>query len=195
MPNWTNNSITLRHTDPAMIERAVKAYQEGRLLDEFIPVPRELKETVAGFVGEDQQAAHEAQKARNIEKYGYPDWYSFCVNTWGTKWDVGGDGEFIEQPDANTLKASFDSAWAPPVEAYGRLLELGFEVEAYYLECGMAFCGKYIGSGDEEFDDYVEYGSATADTVRELVGDDLDDFWGLSEMMAEWEAEQQEQEE
>lgn len=192
MPNWCNNSITLKHKDPAMIERAVKAYQEGRFLAEFIPVPQELKDTVAGFKPEDEREAHEAQQKSNLEKFGYKDWYSFCVNEWGTKWDIGGGGEFIEQPDANTIEASFDSAWAPPCAAYEKLAAMGFEIKAYYMETGMAFCGKWTGNEDDSFDDYYEYGSETAETIREAVGAELDDFWGLTDMLAEWEAQEDE---
>ena len=193
MPNWCNNSITLKHRDPAMIERAVKAYQEGRLLQEFIPVPQELKDTVSGFLGEDKRAEHEAQQVANIEKYGYRDWYSFCVNEWGNKWDVGGNGEFIEQPDANTLEASFESAWSPPITAYEKLAALGFEIKAYYHEPGMAFCGLWTGNEEDFQDDYFEYGGETSETVANVIGYDLDEFWGISEMMAEWEAENQEE--
>jgi Ferredoxin-like domain in Api92-like protein len=187
MPNWCNNSVTLKHKDPAVIERAVKAYQEGRLLQEFIPVPKELTDTVAGYMGEDKRAAHEAQQVANINKYGYKDWYDFCVAEWGTKWDIGGTGEFIEQVDANTIQISFDSAWSPPCSAYEKLCAQGFEIEAFYDECGMAFCGKWTGNEDDFYDDYYEYGGETAETIRKVVGEELDDHWGLSDRMAEWE--------
>jgi hypothetical protein len=34
MPNWCNNTIELAHEDPAMIERAAKAFADGTLLNE-----------------------------------------------------------------------------------------------------------------------------------------------------------------
>ena len=60
MPNWCNNSITLRHADSAMVQRAQEALANGRLLQEFIPCPQDLIDTVAGFMGEDKREAHEA---------------------------------------------------------------------------------------------------------------------------------------
>ena len=63
MPNWCENTITLSHKDPAMIDRVVKG-QEG-LLMEFLPTPKELVDTVAGFMGEDKREFHEAQMKRN----------------------------------------------------------------------------------------------------------------------------------
>ena len=59
MPNWCSNSITLKHKDPAMLDRVIKA-QEG-LLMEFVPTPQDLVDTVSGFVAEDQRESHEAQ--------------------------------------------------------------------------------------------------------------------------------------
>lgn len=188
MPNWCANGITLRHADPAMIDRAMNS--KG-LLMEFLPTPQELTDTVAGWMGEDKQAAHEAQQARNIEKYGFKDWYDWNVANWGTKWDF--ELENKERQDANTLTASFDSAWAPPINAYHKLCALGFEVEGMYYEPGMCFVGKFMGNSEDDCDDNcIEYGGATADTVRDLIGAELDDYFGISDEMAQYEAENEE---
>lgn len=186
MPNWCNNGITLRHADPAMIERALKA-TDG-LLMEFIPTPKELTETVAGFMGEDKRAAHEAQQRANIEKYGHKDWYDWNIANWGTKWDFS--LENVDRPDPNTLTASFDSAWAPPIDAYVKLLALGFEIEAMYYEPGMCFVGKFTGNGEDYSDDYYEYGGETSATIRELIGEEIDDYFGISDEMAQYEDEE-----
>jgi hypothetical protein len=167
MPNWCNNEVTLRHKDPAMIERAVKAYQEGKFLNEFIPMPQELLEGTGD------------------------GWYGWAVSNWGTKWDVGGRNEFIEQPDANTIELRFDSAWSPPIEAYNQLVEMGFEIEAFYNEFGMAFAGSYTGAGEEVYDDCIEYGGWSADTIREELPD-LDQRFGISECLEEIQAENEE---
>ena len=182
MPNWCNNGITLRHADPQMIERVLKG-REG-LLMEFLPTPQELLDTVAGFVGEDKQAAHEAQMKSNLEKYGYTDWYNWNIANWGTKWDFALDN--LERQDPNTVSAAFDSAWSPPITAYERLLELGFEIEAFYYEPGMCFVGKWVDGEDECF----EYGGQTSDTVRDYIGEELDDYWCISEEMAQYEDEE-----
>ena len=189
MPNWCNNGITIKHRDTAMIERVIKG--KDRLFMEFCPTPQELADTVAGFPGADKEAEHEAQKARNIEKYGYKDWYDWNVANWGTKWDITLDG--IERLDNNTVKAFFESAWAPPVNAYEKLCAMGFEIEAYYDEPGMCFCGKWTGDENDSFDDYYEYSGQTSETVRELIGEDLDDYFGISETMAQYEEENAEE--
>ena len=185
MPNWCNNGITLRHADPAMIERAAKS--DG-LLMEFLPTPQALTETMAGSFGdEDKQRALELKQLENIRLYGAKDWYDWNIANWGTKWDVNLDS--INRVDANTLQASFESAWAPPTGAYEKLMALGFEIEAFYYEPGMCFVGKW----DNGEDDYYEYGGETSTTVREAIGAELDDYFGISEDMAQWEEENEDE--
>lgn len=197
MPNWCNNDITLKHKDPSMIERAHKALASGGLLQEFFPCPQDLIDTVAGSMGHGtpEQAALEAKEQSNLKKYGYKNWYDWNIANWGTKWDVGGDDGLVQKLDENTLQASFDSAWAPPTNAYEKLIELGFYVKAYYNEPGMCFCGVWEGDAESGFDDnYCEYSGETSKTIREAVGEELDDYFELSDMMAEYEAEEMQDE-
>jgi hypothetical protein len=170
-----------------MIERARSAFADGRLLDEFHPVPNDLK-IVAGRVGADDDQAQKdlvAQEQANRTKYGYANWYDWCVNEWGTKWDVGGDGyEAQDIPDG--LLMSFDSAWAPPVRAMEQLVDLGFDVRLMYYEPGMAFCGVWENNDD----DYYEYGGMSSSAIAAMLPTELDEAFGISEQVAEYEAEE-----
>lgn len=168
MPNWCGNTLVLQHDDPSMIRRARDAFADGRLLDEFIPVPAALKETTA-----DGQL-----DAGLANQHGYSNWYDFCVNEWGTKWDVGrADG--INDTDDHMLCVYFDSAWAPPVNAYAKLQEQGFRLDAMYYEPGMGFCGKY----DEFGDDCYELQGMNASDVIDNIPNDIDEAFGISEHM------------
>ena len=188
MPNWCNNGVTLRHADPQMIDRVIKG-KEG-LLMEFLPTPQELVDTVAGSFGDDEkQAALEAQESDNLAKYGHRNWYDWNIANWGTKWDFA--LENIDRVDANTVSAAFDSAWAPPIDAYIKLCALGFEIEAMYYEPGMGFVGKFTGDADDYDDNYIEYAGATSETVRDMIGEELDDYFGISEEMAQYEEEEE----
>ena len=191
MPNWCNNSVEIRHTDPAMIKRAHDALERGEFLNEFHPVPPDLK-IVAGRVGDDEDAEQQAlvlQENANRAKYGYTNWYDWCVNEWGTKWDVGDEGSATLNEDGS-LTASFDSAWAPPIEAYRVLEDLGFEIKAYYFEGGMMFAGIYE-DGD---DDYYEVGSMNSSEAFDLLPEDLNEMFGISEQIEEYESEEAEDE-
>lgn len=128
MPNWCENSLTLTHVDPAQISRAVTAFKTGRMLDEFCPCPPEL-----------------------LEGRGWYDWRKYH---WGTKWDVGHEGDMDPKihSDGNSAKFIFDSAWSPPVEWYRRMECLEFEVTAYWYEPGLAFCGRFVNGLEERYD-------------------------------------------
>ena len=181
MPNWCDNSLSLRHSDPEMIKRAEAAVGRGELLNEFVPVPEQLK-IVAGSVGDpDQQKKLEADTARNVEELGYGNWYDFCSGVWGTKWDV--DAEIINTED-DLIEMTFQSAWAPPTGWYDKMTELGFDVDAYYFEGGMGFCGHYHDGNDN----YYEVG-ATSKETKETVPSDIDDCFGISEYQYEYEQE------
>jgi hypothetical protein len=186
MPNWCENNLTLRHADSAMIQRARDAYANGTFLNEFVPVPEDLHITAGNLGDPVLQEELEAKEDANIKKHGYANWYDFCVNEWGTKWDVGGDDSLIVTHERDLLTVIFDSAWAPPIEFYRKMEDLGFDVEAYYHEGGMAFVGSYIAGDDE----YMEYGGMTSDTVRAEIGETLDDMFGISEQLANYEEEE-----
>ena len=192
MPNWCNNFLELEHEDPSMIDRAKKAYAEGKLLEEFVPVPASLH-IVAGSVGakgSPEQMALEAQEEANREAHGYATWYDFCVNEWGTKWDVGGDDSFCDVNGPNAVTLVFDSAWSPPINAMEKFIDLGFKVTLYYYESGMCFAGVFNENGD----DYYELGEMSADEVEKEIPEELDIKFCISETMREWEEENAEEE-
>ena len=188
MPNWCNNSVEIYHNDPAMIERVRTAFNKGALLQEFIPVPEDLH-IVAGSVPVEQEAAHKAKEQANRDTHGYANWYDFCVNEWGTKWDIGADGN-PAQDFPGGLMLGFDSAWAPPVGAYEKLTAQGFRIRAMYYEPGMGFAGVW-DNGD---DDYYEYGGLDSKGIAETLPVELDEAFGISESVADWEAENAEEE-
>ena len=190
MPNWCANTVEIYHKDPAMLERVRKGFKAGGLLQEFLPVPEDLQIT-AGFLGDgEEQRQLELKEQANIKKYGYKNWYDWCVANWGTKWDVGGDGAEAQDIEGG-LMLTFDSAWSPPVDAYARLIEedFGFEIRAMYYEPGMAFCGIWDNGSDE----FYEYGGLNSDQIAETLPTELDEAYGISEDAAMWEEENEEE--
>ena len=190
MPNWCNNSVEIYHEDPAMLERVRTAFNDGRLLAEFIPIPTSLR-IVAGCAGSNdspEQIALVEAEENNIKVHGYKNWYDFCVNEWGTKWDVGADGN-PAQDIPGGLMLGFDSAWAPPINAYEKLFDMGFKIRAMYYEGGMAFAGIF----EDGCDEYYEYGGMNSAQIAEELPVELDEAFGISESVAEWEAENEEE--
>jgi hypothetical protein len=189
MPNWCNNTVELYHDDPEMIERARKAFNDSKFLNEFVPIPESLQ-IVSGRCGADdnpEQIALEAAQKNNIDVHGYKDWYDFSVNEWGTKWDVG-DSDGINDIQPNELTVFFESAWAPPLAAYEKMTEMGFEIEAMYDESGMGFCGRWTNEGG---DDYYEYSGMTSETVENELPKELNEAFGIAENIAYYEQEEE----
>jgi len=158
MPNYCSNSVTLRHEDPAQIARAVEAFKRGEFLAELVPNP-------AGA------------------------WdYDWSVSNWGTKWDVGGDGyDPVVADDGLLAEFNFDSAWGPPITAYERMTELGFNINAMYYESGMAFAGTW----DSEFgEDHYDLSGMDSGDVAQQLPQELDECFEISATMAEYEDEE-----
>ena len=182
MPNWCSNTIEIEGTKE-QINSFVSFLEENggkNWFSFFRPCPQELTDTVSGFVGEDKQAAHEAQQKSNIEKYGHSDWYSWCVDNWGTKWNCDAqDWVKVENPNDDQASVTFwfDSAWSPPTALY-EFIESNSEfiVTASYLEEGMSFVGQFTGGMDEcyEFSD--------VDSL-ENIPEELVDEWNLVELL------------
>ena len=90
-----------------------------------------------------------------------PDWYTWRVENWGTKWDVA-DAEIVEhiEVSANEVEAWFSfrcwTAWGPPVPVWDKLHSMGVTVEAEYQDEGMMFEGEYKDGDDESWEMIVE---------------------------------------
>jgi len=144
MPNWCFNRLTVDTTSESG-KRLAQAFKpkyerEGELyatpFQDLMPCPQELLDTSANFSRD-----HNDQQKSNIEKYGFPDWYGWCVANWGTKWDAR-VYEF-EDHDPNQTYVMFDTAWSPP-ENFFQVFVLA-NPDAYFRdefdEEGMSFEG------------------------------------------------------
>ena len=176
MPNWCSNNLTLRHEDPAKIQEAIAAFNEGKLFDHFVPCPPELLEEVEP--GDDYAQRVEALSKRNMELHGYASWYDWHIDNWGTKWDISNEGfEAEASDDGKSVYLAFDTAWGPPIAWYHEMVdEHGFDVQATYFEPGMAFIGRYTTDG---LDEYYEYGDIDRAELSEHIPQDLMDEYDL----------------
>ena len=102
--------------------------------------------------------------------------YNQAVAKWGTKWDAS-NLEIIDRYE-NSVSASFDTAWSPPINFYDELLAQGFEVHASYFEPGMGFVGRYIDGKEEEYD-------IDPDDLSDIP-EDLNEAWGITDMFGDW---------
>ena len=210
MPNWCNNQITITGPNSVIdkIEKIVKeeenidlsSKEKGEtpgLLQFMAPMPKELLDTEAGPIAKTKKEKQARQK-RMLE-FGAINWYDWRVNNWGTKWEVcefyGVDRQYLtEQSEGeSTISFSFSSAWAPPIGAYEKFLENNSNcfIRAYYYEGGCDFMGLWEDGVDDCYapSDY----KSTDDFWQDGIGSTLDDVFNITESMAEYEAEQEEE--
>ena len=178
MPNWCNNSTTISGNKEQIdkFEAFLNEKSGKEWFDFFLPCPKELT---------DVDSPNKTDNVNElIEKYGHGDWYSWSVENWGTKWNT--DAQDWSR-DGDSISFWFDSAWAPPTALYDKITAEGYDVEAYYLEEGMGFVGKYSEGADE----YYEY--TDSESLNDIP-EDIVDNWNLRENLEEWEAENAEEE-
>ena len=190
MPNWCDNQITITGPNSVIdkIEKIVKEEDiKNGLLNFFHPMPAELRDTTADG----------SEDKKMIKKYGHSDWYGWATENWSTKWDIsefyGMDRQYLtEQSEGESMISfAFSSAWAPPIGAYDHFLAKNEEctLKAHYYEGGCDFMGVwedgddrcYAPSNYKSDDKFFESGD----------GWSLDDYFGITESMAEYEAEQE----
>ena len=197
MPNWCNNNITITGPNKIIdkIEKIVKngKYEkpEDGLLEYFHPMPAELRDTVA-----------DGSKRKKLQKkYGFDDWYGWATENWSTKWDIHEfygdvcDRNYIND-DESEISFGFDSAWAPPIGAYDKFINenSNVSIRATYYEGGCDFMGIWDNGIDDcwTIADTAPKGS-TDKFWKTSAGKELDDLYGISENMAEYEAQQEEE--
>ena len=153
MPNHTDNRVILSHDDSQMIDDVYNVMNtEGtELCHHLIPEPRDDEnEPTSG-------------------------WYDWRLDNWGTKWDVY--EAHCTRIDANTLDLNFYTAWSPPIPIYDKLVDMGFEINARYLDEGWGYIGEYTDGDD--------WSSVEVESVVEDYPD-LELAFGISERIAEY---------
>jgi hypothetical protein len=123
MANWIRSEVSVRSKDRALLEQMVSAAQEKKLLEFLRPFTEETDHK----------------------------WdYTWCVENWGTKWDIGEliysdisptilpeevDMWGVEDDGIHELSIDFETAWTPPTEAflYGAKA-LGFEFNMFAMQ-------------------------------------------------------------
>lgn len=178
MPNWCANSLKLVATTAESekklaeivqeLSRSETAKENPKFCELIKPVPAALHIT-AGYLGDTKlQAELEAKQQANLKLYGYSNWYEFCNAEWGCKWDIRtlDDDSFVL--DGNAVTIFFDTPWAPPMGIYPALENMGFIVEATYIEQGCDYIGYYTKGNDT---------CTKFSSIYEFKGDDEEEDW------------------
>tara|TARA_R100001510_G_C7646258_1_gene203558 strand:+ start:120 stop:728 length:609 start_codon:yes stop_codon:yes gene_type:complete len=143
MPNWFYFSLSVRgkKEDVEQFVENVKGSEkyetEGREFDfnHFIPQPKNIYREPLSL-----------DKEKELEKSGIPNWYTWNIDNWGTKWNAVCDDEesvgIQESPHEHTYRLR--TAWSFPSPVISEMIDmypnLDFEIE-----------------GEEESDSYGVY--------------------------------------
>ena len=105
------------------------------------------------------------------------DWYEWSLENWGTKWEVNIE-RFKE--DENGIEVVFESAWSPPINFYNKMVEMGFEVKAAYLEIDMLLVGEFINGELKHFELKLENYENLPEFILSYYREDIE---GYKEML------------
>jgi hypothetical protein len=193
MPNWCDNNITITGPNSVIdkIEKITDEKSEDGLLQFMYPMPKELSDTTAD--GSKDKAM--------MKKHGYSNWYDWAVENWSTKWDVnefyGVDRQHLNDSlDESTITFGFSSAWAPPIGAYENYINenSNVSIRASYYEPGCDFMGIWDNGIDDCYEVSTIAPKGSVDNFwTSAEGKELDEMFNITEGMAQYEADQEEE--
>ena len=136
MPNNTDVRVYIDHTSKSRIDDMENIFSNDYPFNMIIPMPDDILRH--NLTAEDRAKS----EGRN--------WYDWCVANWGTKWDAY--EVRVQRLSDTSLYVMMETAWSPPIPIFEKLVELGFEVSAYYLDEGWNYIGQFEGGEDFYFD-------------------------------------------
>jgi hypothetical protein len=120
-----------------------------------------------------------AQVKHNLDNYGSPTWYDWCIKNWGTKWDTYDGGSIDDH------SCCFNTAWSTPFPAMVALSKMlpDCEVEVEYADEDYGSnCGRYTLKNGEVESSYRPDGEEALMFALEVWGEDYEEY---KEMMGE----------
>jgi len=185
MPNWCDNNLYISHSDKKMMKKALNAWNKGKFLSTLVPEPDyktvKVKPTFdsSHITGKPQPEFVEPDQA----------WWDWRVQNWGTKWDIGWDDsrDKAELSGDHDMFVNFQSAWSPPLDAYAKLVEMGYSIRAYYFEGGCCFCGRWEDGEDEGYSLDFPDGESPVQWIEDNIPSDINQEMAIAESYADWE--------
>lgn len=148
MPNWCDNRVTISSNteDDSQFKELVAKFQVERPFNEIYPKPDFTK--IPNSKGElPIKEVHKNDKGEIVcETFNFPDgknddrWYHWCIDNWGTKWDVN----VVEsEVDEGYAEFEFQTAWAPASGIFDKIKEdyPDVAISWFYDEPGMEIAG------------------------------------------------------
>jgi hypothetical protein len=171
MPNWCENRVYIEapSEDIQAILMSVDNDGEKGLLNYLRPEPEYPADDV---------------------KDAMPNWWTWRIENWGTKWEVQAEVISLDV-EGGWINLAFESAWSPPIEAFYAWESSGKDriFNIRFVEWGMMFCGEADSRGINES---CEIPTTVAE-VQLVIPTELDEEFGITELVAQWEEEEKEE--
>ena len=148
MPNWCDNRVTISSNteDDSQFQELVAKFQDERPFNEIYPMPDfktipnkngelPVAEEIKNSDGELITITHNFPDGKNDDR-----WYHWCIDNWGTKWDVNLVGAEVDESYA---EFQFQTAWAPASGIFDKIKEdyPDVDISWFYDEPGMEIAG------------------------------------------------------
>lgn len=138
MADWAQNVVTFAHCDTKQVERLVRAFNDGALLQEFVPIPLRPGQTAATWAE--------------------------CRAAWGVKWEVSSDDIAVYEPGSTEVTVRFESANDIPHLFFACMREENWTVTArwwwpHQFSGDEIECGRDDATGTETTRTFMHVGS------------------------------------
>ena len=148
MPNWCDNRVTISSNteDDSQFQELVAKFQDERPFNEIYPMPDfktipnkdgelPVAEEIKNSDGELITITHNFPDGKNDDR-----WYHWCIDNWGTKWDINLVGAEVDEDYA---EFQFQTAWAPASGIFDKIKEdyPDVAISWFYDEPGMEIAG------------------------------------------------------
>ena len=128
MPNWCDNRVTISSNteDDSQFQELVAKFQVERPFNEIFPQPDwktipnkdgelPIAEEIKNPNGEVITITHNFPDGKNDDR-----WYHWCIDNWGTKWDIDLAAADVEEDYA---EFGFQTAWSPASGIFDKIRE------------------------------------------------------------------------
>jgi len=148
MPNWVYSGISVSSPLTKKQEEIIEKIRKvGSICQYYKPRPEEY-DFISGFANIDGKECkywrrvekdgviteipiEESEIDKLVEKYGFPDWYTWSSHNWNTKW---GDCSLEIDECSFSCDLRFESAWSPICDSILDMFAKDFPDFSYWYE-------------------------------------------------------------
>lgn len=154
MPNWCQNTLSIKGTKEQIIEFNKRYLPNGDFsFENIIPSPQTQEECPEDCIIHNEEEANKHHFSWDpTQPKNWFNWYDWNCYYWGCKWDVSRASVLQME---NSIEILFDTPWTPPIPVIEKLIKDNpqLEIECEYFEPNMWFAGTITKEGCEKLSD------------------------------------------